>query len=212
LGNELNVVISPILDIKYRDVPVDLAGIAGVIVTSGNGVRALAARADVAGLTAYCVGDRTAETATACGMVAVSAGGAVADLVRLIRDARPKGALLHVRGAKVRGDPVADLQDIGVKVRPLVLYDQIALDLSPRAKAVLAGEKPVVLPLFSPRSAEILGRSAQGATAPLILVSLSDAVAQAWGGPVPKQAAIAVRPDANAMLDAIAAIYTGKLA
>ena len=64
----VSVVLSPVLRIVPRRGPVPLADVAAVVLTSENGARALAAAADVAGMRAYCVGDRTAKVATAAGM------------------------------------------------------------------------------------------------------------------------------------------------
>lgn len=208
LGREAGVVISPVLSIRYRDVAVDLKGVAGVVVTSGNGVRALAAQADVTGQFAYCVGDRTAEAAESLGMSAISAGGAAGDLAGLIRRAHPAGPLLYVHGEEVRGNLIESLEADGIPLQSLVLYDQMPTDLGDDAQAVLRGPAPVLLPLFSPRSAKLVGQAARSATARLAIVALGPAVAGAWSGPEPIDVAVASRPNASSMLDAIVALYT----
>lgn len=197
------VVISPVLEIVPRDGPVSTEGIAAFILTSENGARTLAARADVAGRTAYCVGDRTAQAARAAGMDAVSAGGAAEDLVALIRARRPLGRLLFARGAESRGAVAERLAEAGLPVESVVLYDQRPRPLTPEAAALLAGAAPVIAPVFSPRSAALLSRAE--IRAPLILVALSEAVARAWDGPAPQRVAVAAHPDAASILDSIAA-------
>ncbi|MFV2038572.1 MAG: uroporphyrinogen-III synthase, partial [Paracoccaceae bacterium] len=83
----------------------------------------------------------------------------------------------------------------------ITVYDQVEQDLSAAAVQVLGGARPVILPLFSPRSASIVARAARacGATAPLRLIGLSAAVLAAWDGPAPVAAVSVAEPTAGAM-------------
>ena len=209
LGANLPVVISPILSIVPRALTVDLTNYTGVILTSENAARVLAEVAEVTGLTAWCVGDRTAAGATMLGMQAVSAGGDAASLVELLRQKRPEGALLHAHGAETRGNVAQQLAAEGIPVMTKVIYDQVATALSDQARALLAGPGPVVLPLFSPRSARLVGDAAQHASAQLMIVALSAAVMRAWTGPKPECFTVADHPDAAHMIKAVATIWTG---
>ena len=207
LGAE-DVVISPVLTIKPRGGAVDLAGVAGVLLSSENGARVLAQAADVAGVLAWCVGDRTAAVARDLGMQAVSAGGTADDLVAMVLRARPKGPVLHAHGAETRGDVAQRLAAGGLTVTARVLYDQVETGLTAEAKALLAGTGDVVVPLFSPRSARLFAAAAQGTQARLSVVALSPAVAQAWAVQRDENFTVAARPDAHHMLKTIATIWT----
>ncbi|MDF0602351.1 uroporphyrinogen-III synthase [Psychromarinibacter sp. C21-152] len=202
------VLISPVLRIVPQAPAVPLEGVAGVVLTSENGARALAEAADVAGLPAWCVGDRTAEAARLAGMQAVSAAGSADDLVALIRAEAPAGKLLFAHGAETRGRVAERLAEAGFDLASVVVYDQAPQPLSAEARALLASDRPVIVPLFSPRSAALLAAQARDAAAPLILVALSEAVAVAWTGAPPARLVVAERPDAAAILDAIAGICT----
>ena len=107
---------------------------------------------------------------------------------------------LHLRGTRVAAE---------LPVPGIVVYDQQALTLSAEAVAVLAGAAPVVLPLFSPRSAALAATAAVG-TAPLWIVPISAAAGAAWDrarpGHAPRLAGrlTAARPDAAAIRDAVA--------
>lgn len=204
----IDVVISPLLRIETRDEVVDLGGFAGVVLSSENGVRALARLADVAGVSAWCVGDRTADMANALGMRAVSAGGDADDLVRLVTRVRPEGALFYAHGAEVRGNVAGRLADAGLRVQSRVVYDQVAAEFTDQARALLTAEGDVILPLFSPRTAQLAGKGAIGARARLAVVALSEAVAAGWGGPDTESFTVAARPDAPHMIEAIATIWT----
>lgn len=178
----------------------------GVILTSVNAVDALAAQSRLRP-PAWCVGWVTAETARAEGFDIRAAAGDADDLFRVMVGAGTAGPFIHPRGRHARGALAQRLSAAGMPTTEVVVYDQIARPLGPEAEALLQGSAPVILPLFSPRSARLLAEAAQaaGATAPLHLVAISDAAAHAWGevrDTAPVALRLAERPDADAMLAA----------
>lgn len=208
LGLMPPIVISPVFGIVYRpDVP-DPSGYAGVVLTSAHGAQALAGGRKVDGLRAHCVGDRTAEVARGLGMHATSAGGNADDLVAQL--AGKPGPLLHLRGVESRGDVAARLTAGGTPTDEAIVYDQAPCPPTPEALALLQGETPVVAPLFSPRSAMLLARIADGARAPLRLVAISPAAARSWGKAPSDGLIVVERPDAEAMLASVAGHFGGN--
>ncbi|NBZ86709.1 uroporphyrinogen-III synthase [Stagnihabitans tardus] len=175
-----------------------------LILTSETG--ALAARG-LAPCRAFCVGDRTAATARALGFDATSASGDAEALIALILSA-PVAPLLHLRGREARGEIAARLTAAGVPTAEALAYAQEEQDLTAEAQAALRGQTPVIAPLFSPRSAQILAAEAKriGATAPLRVVAMSQAVAQAARSLDPS-ALIAARPDGDSMLEATLTLW-----
>lgn len=173
---------------------------AGLILTSETGADA-AARLGLSA-PAFCVGDRTAKAARAHGLTATSAAGEAEALIALVL-AAPVAPLLHLRGREARGDIAARLTAAGVPTAEAIGYAQEERALTPEARAALNGTRPVVLPLFSPRTARILADQARGATAPLTVVAMSQAVAQAQDlDPSP---VVARHPDGDSMLEAVVA-------
>jgi uroporphyrinogen-III synthase len=158
----------------------------------------------LAGLPAYCVGDRTAEAARAAGLVPVSAGGDAADLLDLLLRHRPEGPGLHLRGRHVAADLDGALTSAGIDTHSVIAYDQTPRPLSPEALACLAWPGRVVLPVYSPRSARILAAETTGATARREVVAISAQVAGAWPDPA-EVVAVAAAPDGAAMEAAILA-------
>ncbi len=140
-------------------------------------------------------------------MNAVSAGGDADALVALLVKKRPEGALLHAHGTRTHGDVVARLRTAGIRVESRTVYEQVPMQLTESARECLNEDGPVILPLFSPRSARLVGDETLTASAPLAVVALSRSVAEAWTGPVPWQIAIAEHPDAPNMLEGIAAVW-----
>ena len=84
-----------------------------------------------------------------------------------------------------------------------VVYAQKPEPLTPDAVMILHRQNPVIAPLFSPRTGQLLAQEYRriGATAPLHVVAISEAVAAEM--PMAK-VLVAKRPDAATMLDALA--------
>jgi uroporphyrinogen-III synthase len=75
------------------------------------------------------------------------------------------------------------------------------------ARAALAGTRPVIAPLFSPRSAQLFAAIDGALTAPALhLVAISPACAAAL--PPPLSATIAETPDSGGMLRALLAVMS----
>lgn len=173
----------------------------GLVLTSAGALATVASRTMPKGLPAWCVGDRTAEAARAAGFDAHSAAGDAEALVALILAASPGGQLLHLHGAQSRGDVAGRLAAAGQVCASLVVYRQEARALSDEARKALAGDEPVVLPLFSPFSARTVTDQGPFA-APLHLISLSPAVARV-APPGAETALTLPTPDGDAMIAAI---------
>ncbi|WP_207103075.1 uroporphyrinogen-III synthase, partial [Paracoccus shandongensis] len=157
---EWRAVISPIL----RIVAVDHDGAAlrdapGLVFTSAH---AVGAAGPGRGRLALCVGGHTAQAARKAGFAVQVGNGFAESLLPLIRDAGVP--LVHPHGRHLARE---------LPVPGMVVYDQKALPLGDEARAVLAGDAPVVLPLFSPRSARLVAEAARGARAPLWPVAIS---------------------------------------
>ena len=141
-------------------------------------------------------------------MRAISAGGNADALVDMLVRIRPQGALLHAHGARTQGNVTTRLRTAGIRAESKKIYEQIPVPLSDAARACLESPKPVLLPLFSPRTALLVGNQAGTAIAPLSIAALSQPVAEAWSGPTPRQLVIAERPAAPNMLESIVALWT----
>ena len=206
---EVEVVLSPLLEIVPVPLEAPLPEAAGVIFTSQNGVEVAGDLGLPRGLPAYCVGQRTAAAAREAGFEARRGPGHAAALAdQLLRD-RPLGPLLHIRGRHSRGEVAARLDAGGLPCREVVAYDQDARPLSPEGLAALAGEKPVVLPLFSPRTSTIFQRSGPH-RAPVHAIAIS--VAARLEGADLASETVAASPDARAMRDATVDRLRGLLA
>lgn len=205
LGLAVETVVAPLMRIERLEVAPVPAGLTAIILTSENGALA-AGRISGLPARAYCVGDRTAEAASAAGFEPISAKGEAEALVRLILSQGESGPLLHIRGEHVRGKVAERLNAAGVTTREVVAYRQPSMALLPGGLAVLVGKRPVILPLFSPRTVTILAQYGPFA-APLHIVPISQAVADLAEALRPKTMVQADSPDAAAMVRAVRASF-----
>lgn len=186
---DLPALISPV--IRIEPVPHDAQALAAarvLVFTSGH---AIAAAGPGRGRRAYCVGPRTAELARAAGFDVVQGPGDAEGLMPILR--KVDEPLVHPHGrhlAKV------------LPVEGIVVYDQHPVPLNDEARKLLAGTAPVILPLFSPRSARLIADQIGESPAPLWIVAISAAALHSFGLDVARRV-VAQTPDAPALAAAI---------
>lgn len=224
----LRPVIAPLMEIVPRPPGVDPAAFAALIFTSENGVAQFCAQSGLRDRPVWCVGPRTAAAAAEAGFEVRSdgAGGGDAEaLIRTLRAAHPPLPLLHLRGEHAVTDLAGRLRAEGLACAETVVYAQQTVPLPPEGAAALAGPAPVILPLFSPRSARAAAEAAgalavpgegaegegaaKGGVAPIWPVAISASAAArwqaAWAG-APHPVAVAESPDAAGMMAALAGV------
>ncbi len=196
----VRVIISPLFEIVPLGRIPDFSGIRGVIFTSANGVRH-AGRGN--GLPAYCVGPATWHAAAASGWDAQKSGATADELVDCLISTTPPVPLLHVGGVHRRGQVAERLSAAGLPTKEAIVYDQESRPLAPAALSALAGDSPVILPLFSPRTARRFAAVAQP-RAPLHLVAISAAVMAETRGLSAASRSVASDPDSQSMRNTVA--------
>jgi uroporphyrinogen-III synthase len=201
LPDEVEVLISPVMEIRPVNFSVDFDRYSTLVFSSGNGVRAAAARENLSGRRGIVVGDRTAEVARDCGMDVVSAKGGSQELLSAVKKAKPSGRVLLVRGKHTTGDVKKGLISAGIDTDSVVGYDQVSMPLSPAAIHVLRGERRVIIPLFSPRSAVLLAKEIGqcDCCAPLVLVAMSRQILAGWVGQGTDQSVVATDRTAKSL-------------
>ncbi len=202
----LSIVVSPLMETRLLTPMLPGGQLAGLIFTSETAVLGYTRLSADRSVPAWCVGDRTAQIAAAEGFAVRSAGGDAAALVTLILKSGERGPLLHARGADVAGPLRQCLHEAGVDVLEAVVYEQVPARPTAEATLAMKGHAPVLLPLFSPRSARLAAEAFGERLAPLHVAALSEAVALAASGLGPEMLAVAARPDEAAMLDAVGSL------
>jgi uroporphyrinogen-III synthase len=194
----LQILNSPLIEIfGLPDVPTRAQTAA--IFTSSNGV-GLAPHGR--GMVAYCVGAATCEAASRAGWTAFTVGQDADGLVSGLIAERPEGGLTHYCGVHTRGQVAERLTAAGLKVHAIPVYDQREMPLTVEAHKALGGSDPVIIPLFSPRTARLFVRQVKPA-APLWIVAMSRQVADEVTELEPAMLRIAAAPTLNDMADAL---------
>ncbi|MEZ5648798.1 MAG: uroporphyrinogen-III synthase [Alphaproteobacteria bacterium] len=156
--------IAPLLTIhplteSIPDLQTALDQATAVLVTSSNGVRALAQFDSRRDTVLLAVGPMTAATARQEGFTKiVTAAGDVTNLTSLVKSKlQPQdGPLLHISGTHQAGDLAAALGAAGFTIRRLVLYKaQAATTLPDEVIMALKQGHLAAVSLFSPRTAAI---------------------------------------------------------
>jgi uroporphyrinogen-III synthase len=185
---------------------------AGVVITSANAARALAAhprRAELMALPLFAVGRRSAAAAGAAGVAdVISADGDVRDLVRLVaaRRVATPAPLLYLAGADRAVDLAAALAAHGMPVRTAVVYRTVkAAAFPPPVQAALAAGALDGALHFSRRSAAAFVACAQAAglldrARALAHYCLSPQIAEPLAAAGAARIHVAPRPDEAALL------------
>jgi uroporphyrinogen-III synthase len=216
----LDAIIEPLMQIHYRAAEtLDLATVQAILCTSANGVRALARITGERGLPLLAVGEATASRARAEGFTAVaSAGGGVADLVRLTAARlRPQnGRLLHVAGNVFAGDLVGALEAHGFMIERSVLYEARPVGALSEAVVGALGSGTIDFALFfSPRTAAIFVRLAgiagvAGCCRTMTSLAISAAADVGLSGLPWRDRRVAERPNQLALLDTLDAVLAER--
>ena len=206
----IETIVEPLLTVEFvPNARVDVSDAQALLVTSGNGARALAQASSLRDLPVLAVGKTSAEVARQLGFKRVEAAGgdvsALADLVRRTRDPAA-GSLVHAAASAVAGDLEGELAPSGFKVHRAVLYNTRPVDaFSATARQALALRTVDAALFYSPRTAETFARLARaadlvGVCAAVEALCLSRAVAAALDGIPFRGLRIPARPEQEALL------------
>ena len=196
------IIIDPIMKIAPVEAHCDIPVYTGLIITSANALSYLPTALRGSQLPCYCVGHSTSQDARALGLNAYH----LADTAKALCDALPtrshEGPLLHLRGTHTTLDMAKHFRSTSLRVENLVVYEQIALPLQAETHEKLRQFSPVILPIFSARSARLLGKIALD-WRPHWAVALSPAIAALCHEAGFGQITTAARPNRQAMMAVI---------
>lgn len=185
LGWRGGIVIAPLMQITLRPLAADdLAGVQTIIATSQHAIAALVAGGAARDVTLWCVGPRTRAAAQVAGFTDLRGGTGAdgAELLAQMHAAGITGPALHLHGDHLALDLAARLRAAGHPARGLAVYGQDAIALSGAGRACLMAAGDVVVPLYSPRSAQLFADAWAVLPQPkarLHLIALSENVAKA---------------------------------
>jgi uroporphyrinogen-III synthase len=201
--------LAPLLEPRFAQGPLleegtSLDGIAAILATSANGIRALNHRTARRDLPVFAVGPQTAREARRAGFTNVrSADGDAKALAEATRHWAPAGSsLLHVCAQDAPGTLSGLLDASGFTVRRCALYTiEPATHLPPEAESALQDRALDAVMFFSPRTARIFVQLAKALpTDSLTAMCISQASADALAPLIFAQIKVAARPNQDEML------------
>jgi len=157
----LHAVLAPLLEMHLLPAQLPDSQLLGAIAfTSANAIRAMQQTNQfdaLLHLPVFCVGDRTADFATAAGFENVtSANGDFGDLVSLLSKQEFNQAVFYPTAAHVSGDLAQALSPFNLPVLCLPIYEMRAVkSLPPDVVAMLKSDEISAVSLYSRRTAEI---------------------------------------------------------
>ena len=164
-------IVSPLIKIIPLTGNFEISG--SVIFSSVNGVLNGPAGD---GSIAYCVGAMTTQAALTAGWSAIQAGETANQLVSNLLNRNVDVSLTHLSGFHTRGNIAEILSAAGVNTKRIVVYDQENCALTSQATEALTVNFPLLVPLFSPRTAHNFAGQHNG-QAGLHIIALSQDVA-----------------------------------
>lgn len=190
----------------------NLTEVQALLITSANGIRALARAHGDRDIIVCAVGDASAKAARDLGFKKVSsAAGDVETLAIMVKNNLDPadGALLHVAGSHRAGDLAKILSDANFKIRRTVFYEaQEVMTLGPLATSALKSNTIDGVLFFSPRTANLFCRLVTKAKlfqncSLLTAYCLSNAVANAAAALPWTNVIVAEAPNSQALLDTV---------
>jgi uroporphyrinogen-III synthase len=207
----VDILINPLMSIHVKGPMPDLRGAAGLIFTSANALDAYEALGGrVLDVPVIAVGASTGKAAKSFGFEPHIAGGTAEQLVRFVLDHGFSGPLVHLRGETAIGDIARRLTEAGVATSESVLYDQLLEVLTPDTREALSQDRPVIAPVFSPRTAAQLCRESEGLDN-IAFAAISQAVAEALPTDAKDRIRIASQPSRDGMKELVTDMITNAV-
>lgn len=207
LGPDAQICIAPLLRIEFLpDLP-DLAPYRTLIFTSAHAVESFAKVTSRRDFACHAVGAATGKIAADHGFSPIVGPGTGKELAQQIRNASADAPCLYLRGDHIAFDMAKHLNAAGTETHEAVVYRQVPCALSQEALTRIDMSDPILAPVFSPRSAQLL-LDALPKGASLHVAAISDAVAGAVPRERTAQIRVAARPDKAAMLACVAKLWS----
>jgi uroporphyrinogen-III synthase len=202
-----------LLSVRFFDGPeLTFESVSAIVVTSANGVRALARRTERRDLRIFAVGPQTADAAKKAGFddVECADGDATTLAEKVLGWVGPQeGVLLHAASADTEGQLKTLLAEEGYTVDEIVLYEVVAIHKLPEiAREAMVHHALDAAVVFSPRSGQalrdcILRAGLAEACKSIAAICISPATAAALEPLAFRRVIVAERPNQAAMLDAV---------
>lgn len=195
---DMRFLISPLMEIEPVPLDPSAANADTIVFTSINAVQAWARAQLPTHQRCFCVGEATGAEAKRYGFEPEISGGTLEHLIDDLTKVESLGRAMHIRGEHTRGDLKAAMAHMGHDAHDSIAYRQHLRPFSQQALDLLIGGEPVIVPLFSPRSAGQFASECPVLAQPDVI-----AISKAAASHYPK-ARLAQEPSSQGMIAAIA--------
>ena len=174
-----------------------------LIFTSANGLRA-AKKHNLINKKCFVVGANTKKIAVSFGYDVLGFSKDQENLLKLIKSKKPTESLVHIRGKHTVGNLCEALKRNQFSCLDIIGYNQEPLKIKKQNLQKIHSGRPVILPIFSSRSAELLQSNLD--LTGFNVIAISEAVAKIVTGVELGELVISKKPDLNSMQEATLAI------
>ena len=174
-----------------------------LIFTSVNGLRA-AKKHNLINKKCFVVGANTKKIAVSFGYDVLGFSKDQENLLKLIKSKKPTESMVHIRGKHTVGNLCDALKRNQFSCLDIIGYNQEPLKIKKQNLQKIHSGRPVILPIFSSRSAELLQSNLD--LTGFNVIAISEAVAKIVTGVELGELVISKKPDLNSMQEATLAI------
>ena len=174
-----------------------------LIFTSANGLRA-AKKHNLINKKCFVVGANTKKIAVSFGYDVLGFSKDQENLLKLIKSKKPTESMVHIRGKHTVGNLCDALKRNQFSCLDIIGYNQEPLKIKKQNLQKIHSGRPVILPIFSSRSAELLQSNLD--LTGFNVIAISEAVAKTLTGTELGELVISKKPDLNSMQEATLAI------
>ena len=174
-----------------------------LIFTSANGLRA-AKKHNLINKKCFVVGANTKKIAVSFGYEVLGFSKDQENLLKLIKSKKPTESMVHIRGKHTVGNLCDALKRNQFSCLDIIGYNQEPLKIKKQNLQKIHSGRPVILPIFSSRSAELLQSNLD--LTGFNVIAISEAVAKIVTGVELGELVISKKPDLNSMQEATLAI------
>ena len=174
-----------------------------LIFTSANGLRA-AKKHNLINKKCFVVGANTKKIAVSFGYDVLGFSKDQENLLKLIKSKKPTESMVHIRGKHTVGNLCDALKRSQFSCLDIIGYNQEPLKIKKQNLQKIQSGRPVILPVFSTRSAELLQSNLD--LTGFNVIAISEAVAKVVTGVELGELVISKKPDLNSMQEATLAI------
>ena len=174
-----------------------------LIFTSANGLRA-AKKQNLLNKKCFVVGANTKKIAVSFGYDVLGFSKDQENLLKLIKSKKPTESMVHIRGKHTVGNLCDALKRNQFSCLDIIGYNQEPLKIKKQNLQKIHSGRPVILPIFSSRSAELLQSNLD--LTGFNVIAISEAVAKIVTGVELGELVISKKPDLKSMQEATIAI------